>query len=246
MVIPNSVYLIPGARKLQSVLNWCSFSYVPPPPGNPEDHPYKILLVHAHPNPNSFSAKIAESVEDAAQAAGHMVRRITLYSYDDSVRSYPPALTKTERISYYTEEKQLDPVVHAHLESLQWCDTVIFVYPTWWMNVPAILKGFFDRTLVPGETFDFQRSPSETKSSTGLIPKLTNIHRVVGISTYGAPFPIVTLAGDNGRRMINNAIRPILHSNATLQWLGLYDMDKTTPEIRSEFLDEVRQLVSRL
>ena len=65
----------------------------------------------------------------------------------------------------------------------------------------AVLKGWFDRTLVPGEdcAWDFPRSQAEAAASNGLVPKLTNIKRMLTVSTYGAPRKIVYLAGDNGR-----------------------------------------------
>jgi NAD(P)H dehydrogenase (quinone) len=35
----------------------------------------------------------------------------------------------------------------------RWCDTLIFVYPTWWYGLPAMIKGWLDRVLVPGLAF---------------------------------------------------------------------------------------------
>jgi len=35
------------------------------------------------------------------------------------------------------------------------CDSLVFVYPTWWFNIPSILKGFFDRCFVPGVGFKY-------------------------------------------------------------------------------------------
>lgn len=41
-----------------------------------------------------------------------------------------------------------------HAEALAWCDALIFVYPTWWQGLPAMLKGWLDRVLLPGIAFD--------------------------------------------------------------------------------------------
>ena len=94
------------------------------------------------------------------------------------------------------EKTLLAPEVYNSINSLRWCDSLILVYPTWWMNVPAMLKGWFDRVLVPGSTWAFPDSDNAS-ASTGLVPRLTNIKRVLGVSTYGATYPIVTLAGGN-------------------------------------------------
>lgn len=258
------LYLIPGIRQLQTKLNQLT-SYVPPPPRLDKDCPRKVLLVHAHPDPlNSYSAAIAQQVEHSAGMAGHEVRRISLYASSNSAGSnsntstgttgYAPQLTRQEHAMKHArgtdlDQRQVDPVVKDHIRLMQWCDTIIFVYPTWWMNTPAVLKGFFDRSLVHDICWslpDPSSSSSSTSGATGLVPKLTNITQIVGISTYGAPFFIVTAAGDNGRRMIANAIRPILSPHATVTWLGLYGMDETTHVQRRDFLQQVDALVRGL
>lgn len=252
----TSIYLIPGVRQLQTKLNQLT-SYIPPPPPSTRDDagtPRKILMIHAHPDPvNSYSAAIANQVELSAKTAGHEVKRISLYSAkNDEKQGYNPKFTKEEhRLQHALGEdldrRQLAKEVKEHLRLLLWCDTVIFVYPTWWMNTPAAVKGFLDRTLVHDIAWSLPRPQADgAPASTGLIPKLTNITQIVGVSTYGAPFPIVTLAGDNGRRMIANAVRPILSPSATVAWYGLYDMDNTTHEQRTEFLVQVDQVIKDL
>ncbi|KAL3807332.1 hypothetical protein ACHAXA_003458 [Cyclostephanos tholiformis] len=128
--------------------------------------------------------------------------------------------------------------------------------------MPAMLKGYFDRTLLRGETWDFPPPPSshpggETTTNmttnvmtniignnVGLSPKLTNVHRVMGISTYGATRFTTLASGDNGRNTISTAIR---HGNfnprCTCRWLGLYDLDHCDLDGRTEFLNEVRRVV---
>ncbi len=212
------------------------------------------MLVHAHPDPiNSYSAAIASRVEYAAKEAGHEIRRISLYSANNDLKTgYPPKFTREEHQLQHAmgedlDQRQLAKEVKEHLRMLLWCDTLIFVYPTWWMNTPAAVKGFLDRTLVHDIAWSLPRPQADgTPASTGLIPRLTNITQIVGVSTYGAPYSIVTLAGDNGRRMISNAIRPILSPTATVAWYGLYDMDNTTQEERVDFLVQLDQMVKYL
>ena len=80
-----------------------------------------------------------------------------------------------------------------------------------------MLKGYFERTLVPGRdcAWDFDPvgfrpgDPSPT-APTGLIPRLVNIRRMLGVSTYGSPRMATFLAGDNGRNAIGTAIRSSL------------------------------------
>lgn len=249
MVYEAVIYQIPGARTLQAKLNQLT-SYVPPPPLADVGTPRKILMIHAHPDPvHSYSAAIANQIESSAKQAGHEIRRISLY---DAGNGYSPTLTKDEHrlkndIGEDIDRRTLSRDVKEHLKSLRWCDTLLFVYPTWWMNTPAAVKGFLDRTLVHDIAFGLPPSrPDGTPSSNGLIPKLTNIKQIMGVSTYGAPFPIVTLAGDNGRRMIAHAIRPIISPGATVAWIGLYDIDNATQQQRTTFLNQVGEMVKKL
>jgi NAD(P)H dehydrogenase (quinone) len=219
-------------------------SHVPPPPRDPEDGtPRRILLVHAHPRSDSFSNALADAVVAGAAEGGHEIRRRSLYA-----EGYRPELTGAERGSYFETAKgalRLASPVRSHLQDLRWADSLIFVYPTWWFNMPAMLKGFFDRTFVPGSdcAWDFPCSPEEKAASNGLVPKLTNIKRMMGVSTYGAPQHIAFLAGDNGRNCISTAIRPNFDPSCTIMWLGLYRMDDCSADERQAFLTRVRRAV---
>jgi NAD(P)H dehydrogenase (quinone) len=77
----------------------------------------------------------------------------------------------------------------------------------------------------------------------GLVPRLTNVSRMLGISTYGASRTIAFLAGDNGRNCIGTAIRPNFKPGCTCQWMGLYDMDFVGAEARAAFLADVRRTI---
>lgn len=272
----TSLYdVIPGVRYIQSKLNQI-WSYIPPPPRsstissindpNQVINTYKILVIHSHPNPESYSAAIAQTFIEAATNAGHEVRRISLYEHStDPNQCYRPNMSRLERDNYFRlldttgsnndsettkHSFQLAPEVKSHIESLKWCDTLVFIYPTWWMNTPASVKGFIDRTLIPGPTWEFPSSSNSSignsngVASLGLVPKLNNILRIIGISTYGANNMTVFLAGDNGRRMISNAIRHSVCPNASVAWLGLYGVDTASLLQRQDFLKIVASLPS--
>jgi putative NADPH-quinone reductase len=250
----DTIYrMVPGLWKFQTTLNQF-VSYIPAPPPLDRGTPRKILIVTSHPVPESFSLAIAKTVENVAKEQGHQVQRIDL-----GLDGFQPVLVSRERQIYFDEklknESHLPTDVRKYLQKLRWCDTIFFVYPTWWMNTPANLKGFFDRTMLRHQTWNFPDSNAGVEASSsatsllssvlpqGLSPGLENIQQVFGISTYGASRPIVTLAGDNGRNMISTAIMPIFSKDCTIRWHGLYNMDFQTNEGRSEFLDEVKNMV---
>lgn len=233
---------VPGLWKFQTTLNQF-VSYIPAPPPLDRGTPRKILLVTSHPVPDSYSLAIAKAVEDSAKEQGHEVQRIDL-----GLDGFQPVLVRRERNLYFDEalkkESNVPKDIRKYLAKLQWCDTLFFVYPTWWMNTPANLKGFFDRTMLLHHTWKFpEPGSSPSILPEGLAPGLENVQQIFGISTYGASRPIVALAGDNGRNMISTAIMPIFSKDCTIRWHGLYNMDFQTDERRAEFLQEVASMV---
>ena len=229
-------------RTVATRLNQLS-SYVPPPPREAEAAPRRVLVVDVHPLGDSFSAAIADAVVQGAKEGGHACKRRSLYA-----EGFQPALSASERSRYFDcVAKNYSDDVKSHLADLRWCDSVVFVYPTWWFNMPAMLKGYFDRTLVPGDegAWAFPGTEAgETVASNGLVPRLTNVQRVMGVSTYGASRSLVLLAGDNGRNCISTGIRANFSPDCACHWLGLYDMDFASSARRREFLDAVRTTVA--
>lgn len=53
---------------------------------------------------------------------------------------------------HYTEQA-LEPCLQRCQESLLWAEHLIIVYPVWWGTMPALLKGWLDRVLLPGFAF---------------------------------------------------------------------------------------------
>ena len=152
--------------------------------------------------------------------------------YADGFRA---AMSLDERIAYHSDEPILDPQVADHAGRLQRAGIVVFVYPTWWSGLPAILKGWLERVMVPGVGFRFDEQTGKVR------PGLQHVRRIVGISTYGSPRRYAVLfVNDNGRRMLTRALRMscgLAHPDA---WLGLYGMDTTTVDDRTAFLDQDR------
>ena len=116
----------------------------------------------------------------------------------------------------------------------------MFVYPTWWSTLPAILKGWLERVMVPGVSFRFDERTGKVK------PALGNVRMIVGISTYGSPRSYVRLINDNGRRILTRALRVSCGIRTRTRWLGLYGIDTSTEVQRAEFAAHVEQTMADL
>jgi NAD(P)H dehydrogenase (quinone) len=188
------------------------------------------LVVIAHPCRDSFCHVAASRAVDGLRAAGHEVESIDLYA-----EGFRAAMSLDERLAYETEDPILDPQVGAHAALLRDAEIIVFVYPTWWSGLPAILKGWLERVMVPGVGFTFDEQSGKVR------PGLGQVRRIVGISTYGSPRLAVALVNDNGRRILTRALRMSCGWRARTEWLALYGMDSVGHADRAAFLNRVEQ-----
>ncbi|MDQ0504163.1 NAD(P)H-dependent oxidoreductase [Xanthobacter agilis] len=119
----------------------------------------RVLLVFAHPEPQSLSASLRDVAVQELEAAGHEVRVSDLYAmrWKSQVdRADFPALAPNERLQPVAASKAafathtLTDDVRAEIEKLLWADALILQFPLWWFAMPAILKGWVDRVFAFG------------------------------------------------------------------------------------------------
>ena len=195
----------------------------------------RILVVFAHPDPESFGHAVYRCLVDALGAAGHDVRPLDLYRI-----GFDPVLSVEHRRDYHTPEVN-ETHVADHLDHIRWAEGLILVYPTWWYSQPAMLKGWIDRVWVPFATFELPQGLQPIRG------RMHNIRLIGGISTYGSPWWWVRFViGDPGRRIVMRGIRPLCHPRCSSFWLAHYRMDSSTQASRSAFLDRVRRQAARL
>ena len=108
----------------------------------------RIAVIVGHPDPRSFCAALAGAYAEGARAAGAEVRLINLGEL-----SFDPVLHQG-----YHENQPLEPDLLAAQEAIRWAEVLVFAYPNWWGTVPALLKGFLDRALLPGFAFKYREN----------------------------------------------------------------------------------------
>ncbi|CAN5176144.1 hypothetical protein BH23BAC3_BH23BAC3_00610 [soil metagenome] len=118
----------------------------------------KVLLVTGHPRTNSLSYALANAYEEGARESGAAVERLDLAT----MQFDPHVLTISPR-----EQLEEDDLKRAQ-SLIHWANHIVFVYPTWWGTVPALLKGFLDRVLTNEFAFN------EVEGGTGYEGLLNN------------------------------------------------------------------------
>jgi len=188
----------------------------------------RALVVYCHPRPDSFNAAVRDRVLDKLAGVGAEVRVQDLYAM-----GFNPVMGGQEHRDYEDEAINQNPVA-VECADLVWCDTLIFVYPTWWYGLPAMIKGWLDRVLVPGLAF---LMPDEANAN--IRPGLGHITRLGVFTTCGASWWLTTMIGSPGRRTIWRGMRLLCAKGCKTTFVAHYLMDSSTPESRAAHLNKV-------
>lgn len=192
----------------------------------------RVLVLYAHPNPESFGAALHASVVESLAQAGHEVDDCDLYA-----EGFDPVLSREGRAGYHDVPANT-VAVGGYVERLQRAEALVLCFPVWNYGYPAILKGFFDRVFLPGVSFRLVDG--------AVRPNLWNIRRLAAVTTYGGSRWRAWLMGDPPRKSVCRAVRAVCHPTARPRYLAHYDMNRSTPETRARYLARVREAMTRL
>lgn len=122
----------------------------------------KVYVVNAftHEDP------IIAAAMAALDLGGHTTVRTDL-----EAEGFAIAMSMAERRAYHEADNLISPDTQAAAEKIAGADAFLFLYPTITHTVPARLKGFLDRVMLPEVAFTFD--------DRGVVsPALTNIRRI--------------------------------------------------------------------
>jgi len=189
----------------------------------------KVLIINGHPDPLSYNQALFNAYKEGAASANAIISSIHI-----------GALQFDPNLRYgYRQRMELEPDLLDAIEKIKAADHIVWVFPMWWYGYPAIMKGFIDRTFLPGITFQ---------------------------AVPGKPFPRKLLKGKTGRIIIT-ADTPgwynllFMHSPAlnqfkkgTLQFCGINPVKvhyiapvkDATPAFLQKHIDKVFRLGAAL
>jgi len=194
----------------------------------------RATVVLVHPSPTSFTHSCAAAAVRGLEKAGHEVTTLDLYGM-----GFQPAMTDAERHAYHGDQPVIDPLVAESVAAVKQAEMLVFVYPTWWSGLPAMLKGWLEKTMLPGVAFVFDKRGK-------VRPGLRTVRHIVGISSYGSSRSFVKAINDNGRRTLMRALRLNTGWRTKRLWLPMYSIDGSTPEHRAAFVATVEKSMAAL
>lgn len=109
-----------------------------------------VLLIYAHPSTKSFTYQVLQQLIKGLEASNHKIEISDLYDMgfvsDMSEMEY-------EREGLIQLELPITEDVKKEHEKIEKSDCILFVYPVWWSDCPAKLKGWFDRVYSVGYAY---------------------------------------------------------------------------------------------
>lgn len=118
-----------------------------------------ILIVHAHPEPLSFTTALKDQAIRVLEQQGHQVEVSDLYAMNFNPvasREDFTSLNNSEYLNYALEQRHaskqqlLSADIQTEVDKVLKADLLILNFPIYWTSVPAILKGWIDRVFVSG------------------------------------------------------------------------------------------------
>lgn len=188
----------------------------------------RVLVVYCHPVPESFCAAVRDATLEAIAAKGCQGRIVDLYA-----ENFDPVMRDNERREY-NERAPIDPALAEHIAHLKWAEAIVFVYPTWWYGLPAMLKGWLDRVWAKDVAFALDPGGRIT-------PLMGNVQKIAVVTTCGAPCWWSHVVGHPGRKTILRGIRALCAKRCKTLFLAHYRMDASTAQSREAFLEQVRR-----
>ena len=192
-----------------------------------------VLVIYCHPVETSFHAALHREVLKNLRDAGHTVDDCDLYA-----EGFNPVMSREERLGYHDVPRNQQPLAD-HVERLRRAEALVLCFPTWCFGLPAMLKGYCDRLLMPGVAFDIS-DPANVK------PMLTNIKRIAAVVTYGRPRWMAWYMGDPPRKIVTRYLKRLTGGNARVDYHAYYHMNVATEPRLARFMRQVGQAMAKL
>ena len=137
-----------------------------------------VHIIYAHPSERSFTREVLGAFLGGLDDAGHTHTVSDLYAME--FRS-ELTLEEYERESGYHSSARVPGDVAAEHAKLNAADVWAFIYPVWWTDCPARLKGWFDRVWTAG----FAHKPAGLRPARQALVLCTAGYSIAELSSSG-------------------------------------------------------------
>ena len=166
----------------------------------------RILLLDAY-DPDDVSRRVVDEAIEELQAGRHEVDLLAVHGFN-------AVMSAAERVAYHSDQPIVSDDVRDSAERLQAAEALLFCYPTLAFNVPATLKGWLERVMVPGVAFVFDEAHR-------VRPGMQNIRRIGAVTTSPHSRLARFQARDAGKRTTARTLRLSAHKRCRTTFVSV-------------------------
>jgi len=186
-------------------------------------------IIYTHPSASSFNHEILNRLSHYFSRNDEEFEMIDPYA-----DNFNPILTENQ-LKLYSEGKTDDVLVRKYQRRIAASNELIFIFPIWWQGMPAMLKGFFDKTMLNGFAYN------EDNGWKGLLTNIQSV-TVITTSTVQKSF-LVNDCGDPIQNIfIDRTLADLGIDPQNVKWIHFDQVNTTTDAKRHEFLDNLPNL----
>ncbi|WP_155287597.1 NAD(P)H-dependent oxidoreductase [Lacticaseibacillus zhaodongensis] len=188
------------------------------------------VIVTSHPYEGSFCHALMMAAKEGALAAGNTVDVIDL-----EADHFDPVMHSADLIGFLKHKAQ-DEQAKDYIARVKAADHLILVFPIWWELMPAMMKGFIDKVVFPGETFDY------THGGKGMASKLDKLQSTTIMTTMNTPKSLYRWVFGNAiqRALVRGTFRKMGLKN--IRWMSCNMVKGSSDQRRAGWLDEAKRV----
>lgn len=185
-------------------------------------------IIYAHPWNESFNSAILNQAIESIKKRGENYKVIDLYK-----DQFNPVMSN-EELRVYSKGGFKDPLIKSYNDILDDTDRVIVIFPIWWYDMPAIMRGFFDKVMLSGSAYNEDHEGMHA---------LRSIDDTIVLTTSSAPTDALINDFNNPivRTIIDTTFKCIGFNNGS--WHNLGTIAATSQDERKEHLANIEKYI---
>lgn len=186
-------------------------------------------IIYTHPYVGSFNHEILNRLSNSFSKNDEEFEIIDPY-----LDNFNPILSEKD-LAKYSQGETDDELVKRYQRKIAASDELVFIFPIWWQNLPAMLKGFLDKTMLNGFAYN------EDNGWKGLLTYIKKV-TVITTSTVTKEYLEKDCGDPIENVFINRTLVDLGIEAKNVNWIHFGQVNKTSDEAREEFLDNIPEL----
>lgn len=189
----------------------------------------KTLIIYNHPYEGSYNHAILESV---IKGINNNYGEYEVIDLDKE--NFNPIMNSNDLLGF-VKHQAVDPMAISYAEKIHQADHLVFIFPIWWELMPAMTKGFIDKVIYPGLTYDYK------KNGFSMVSLLPNLKSTTVITTMNTPKVMYKFSYGNAlkKALIKGTFKKSGMKN--VKWVSFNMVKMVKPEKREKWLKKIER-----